>query len=99
MKRINHEEAYSLEGACTNWAEEFLPAPRRDWTPSPSSICSGMRKRRPPHVECRAGKPDCRARDGAQAVRGFQRILAAANPRGRHLKGISSFGFLQLLPC
>jgi transposase-like protein len=22
MKRINHEEAYSLDGACTNWAEE-----------------------------------------------------------------------------
>jgi hypothetical protein len=24
MKRINHEEAYSLDGACTNWAEEFF---------------------------------------------------------------------------
>jgi hypothetical protein len=24
MKRINHEEAYTLDGACTNWAEEFL---------------------------------------------------------------------------
>ena len=23
MKRINHEEAYSLDGVCTNWAEEF----------------------------------------------------------------------------
>ena len=23
MKRINHEEAYSLDGACTNWAENF----------------------------------------------------------------------------
>jgi transposase-like protein len=24
MRRINHEEAYSQDGACTNWAEEFF---------------------------------------------------------------------------
>jgi transposase-like protein len=29
MKRINHEEAYSLNGACTNWAEEFFSRMRR----------------------------------------------------------------------
>jgi transposase-like protein len=29
MKRINHEEAYSLDGACTNWAEEFYSRLRR----------------------------------------------------------------------
>lgn len=29
MKRINHEEAYSFEGACTNWAEEFFSRMRR----------------------------------------------------------------------
>ena len=29
VKRINHEEAYSLEGACTNWAEEFFSRMRR----------------------------------------------------------------------
>jgi transposase-like protein len=29
MKRINHEEAYSLGGACTNWAEEFFSRLRR----------------------------------------------------------------------
>jgi hypothetical protein len=29
MKRINHEEAYSLDGACTNWAEEFFSSMRR----------------------------------------------------------------------
>ena len=27
MKRVNHEEAYSMDGACTNWAEEFFPSP------------------------------------------------------------------------
>ena len=29
MKRINHSEAYSLDGACTNWAEEFFSRLRR----------------------------------------------------------------------
>jgi transposase-like protein len=29
MKRINHEQAYSLNGACTNWAEEFFSRMRR----------------------------------------------------------------------
>jgi hypothetical protein len=24
MKRINHEDAFSMDGACTNWAEEFF---------------------------------------------------------------------------
>jgi transposase-like protein len=29
VKRINHEEAYSMDGACTNWAEEFFSRMRR----------------------------------------------------------------------
>ena len=29
MKRINHQEAYSLAGACTNGAEEFFSRMRR----------------------------------------------------------------------
>jgi hypothetical protein len=29
MKRIDHQEAYSLDGACTNWAEEFFSRMRR----------------------------------------------------------------------
>jgi transposase-like protein len=29
MKRINHQEAYSLDGACTNWAELFFSRMRR----------------------------------------------------------------------
>jgi ISXO2-like transposase domain len=29
MKRINHEEAYSLNGAWTNWVEEFFSRMRR----------------------------------------------------------------------
>ena len=29
MKRINHQEAYSHDGACTNWAELFFSRLRR----------------------------------------------------------------------
>ena len=29
MNQINHEEAYSLDGACTKWAEEFFSRMRR----------------------------------------------------------------------
>ncbi len=29
MQRINHEQAYSADGACTNWAEEFFSRMRR----------------------------------------------------------------------
>jgi len=29
MKRINHEEAYSADGACTNWAESYFSRLRR----------------------------------------------------------------------
>jgi len=29
MKRINHGDAYSLDGACTNWAEEYFSRLRR----------------------------------------------------------------------
>ncbi len=29
MKRINHQQAYSLNGACTNWAEEYFSRLRR----------------------------------------------------------------------
>jgi transposase-like protein len=29
MKRINHEEAYSMDGACTNWAESYFSRLRR----------------------------------------------------------------------
>jgi transposase-like protein len=29
MKRINHEQAYSMDGACTNWAESYFSRLRR----------------------------------------------------------------------
>jgi hypothetical protein len=29
VKRINHQEAYALDGACTNWAQEYFSRLRR----------------------------------------------------------------------
>ena len=29
VKRINYQEAYSFDGACTNWAEEYFSRLRR----------------------------------------------------------------------
>jgi hypothetical protein len=29
VKRTNHQKAYSLDGACTNWAEEYFSGIRR----------------------------------------------------------------------
>jgi hypothetical protein len=42
IKRINHEEAYSMDDACTNWGKGvFLAyAPRGDWHPSPHCRCA-----------------------------------------------------------
>jgi hypothetical protein len=48
MKRINHQEAYSQDGACTNWAELFFSRLRRAEaiiTTSPGLICyASLRK-------------------------------------------------------
>ena len=33
VKRLNHQEAYNLDGACTNMAEEYLSRLRRAETP------------------------------------------------------------------
>jgi hypothetical protein len=50
MKRVNHEQAHSYGGACTNWAEELFSvcvAPRSAIiTISLATISCGTRKRR-----------------------------------------------------
>jgi hypothetical protein len=50
MRRVDHQEAYSLGGACTNWAEEFFsrmrPGPNRAITTiSSDRTCFPTRKR------------------------------------------------------
>ena len=88
MKRINHEEAYSLDGACTNWAEEFFSRMRRAEIGHHHHIAGAYLLRyaqeaawREDHrrvVEWRSGEPRCRTGDGEQAERRFLRLLAAA---------------------
>ena len=49
MARINHEEAYSFDGACTNWAESYSRAfaalRSAIITTSQEPICFAMRKK------------------------------------------------------
>src|SRR6266436_1550510 len=69
MKRINHQEAYSLDGACTNYAEEYFSRLRRAeiGIPPPhcrrvsAPLCAGkfMAGGQPPAVERRTGQPYC----------------------------------------
>ena len=88
VRRINHEEAYSLDGACTNWAEEFFSRMRRAEIGHHHHIsgatCSATRKRR--HGaritgarQWRASRARRRSGDEAEAERGFQWVLAAAH--------------------
>lgn len=60
MKRIIHEEAYSQDCACTNWAEEFFSRMRRaeighHTTTSPASTSSTTR-RKPRGAKITAGR-------------------------------------------
>ncbi|WP_426435282.1 transposase [Bradyrhizobium genosp. P] len=70
MKRINHQEAYSLDGARTNHAEEYFSRLRRGEIQHPPSHCwrvstplrSGIviAGGQPPRLERRSGESNCR---------------------------------------
>ena len=87
MKRINHEEAYSLDGACTNWAEEYFSRMRRAETGHHHHIAgpyllryaqeASWREDNRRVSQWRSGPHGFRAGDEARAVSGFLRILAA----------------------
>jgi hypothetical protein len=72
MKRINHEEAYGLDGACTNWAEEFFSRMRRAEQGHHHHIAGpyllryaqeDLMARRSPHQQWQTGSLDFRAGD------------------------------------
>ena len=76
-KRINHQEAYSLDGACTNQAEEYFPRLRRAEIGIHHHIAGAYLLRyaqeaswreEPPPVERRTGDPHNRPGDEAQQV-------------------------------
>jgi hypothetical protein len=84
----HHQEAYSMDGACTNWAEGLFSPMRRAEIGHHHHIGgayllryaqeASWRERKPPRAEWRSGKPRCGIGDAKQAERGFQRVLAAA---------------------
>jgi hypothetical protein len=60
MKRINHQEAYSLDGACTNQAEEYFSRLRRAEIGIHHHIAGAYLLRyaqESPHLEWRSGEP------------------------------------------
>jgi hypothetical protein len=81
MKCVNHDEAYSLDGACTNWAEEFFSRMRRAEAGHHHICCATRKKllaRRPsPDQQWRTGSHGFWSGDEARAVCGFLWILAA----------------------
>ncbi len=74
MKRINHQEAYSLDGACTNMAEEYFSRLRRAEIGHHHHIAgayllryaqeASWREDNRRVVEWRSGASGCRAGDG-----------------------------------
>ena len=86
VKRINHQEAYSLDGACTNWAEEYFsrlrrrnrdPPPYRWRVSAPLRAGVIMAGGQPPRLEWRSGEPRSGAGVEAPQERGFHWVLAA----------------------
>jgi hypothetical protein len=61
VKRINHQEAYSLDGACTNMAEEYFSRPRRAKIGIHHHIAGAylLSYAQPPGLEWRSGEPHC----------------------------------------
>ena len=91
MKRIDHGEAYSLDGACTNWAETYFSRLRRGEIGHHHHISGPYLVRFAQEAAFREDarrvangeqvQPRGRAGDGEQAERRFLRLLAAAQDR------------------
>jgi ISXO2-like transposase domain len=76
--------AYSLDGACTNWAEEYFSRLRRTEVGIHHHIAGAYLLRYAqesswPRLEWRSGEPRSRAGDEARKERRFYRLLAAAH--------------------
>jgi transposase-like protein len=75
MKRINHQEAYSMDGACTNWAELFFSRLRRAEVGHHHHVAGAYLLR---YAQEAAWREDNRRRsngDQVQAVAGFAMAL------------------------
>ena len=88
MKRINHQEAYSDDGACTNMAEEYFSRLRRAEIGHHHHIAGAYLLRYAQEASWREDnrrvtngeqmRTVAASRNEARAFGGFQRILAAA---------------------
>ena len=103
MKRINHEEAYSLDGACTNWAEEFFSRMRRAEIGHHHHIAGAylLRTRKRRHgvkitaaFEWRSDAASGRIGDEPEAISRFHRLLATS-PAKRSI-GLPKIGDLPM---
>jgi hypothetical protein len=90
LTRINHQEAYSFNGACTNQAEEYFSRLRRAEIGTHHHIAGAYLLRYAQEsswrednrrVEWRSGEPRSRAGDEARRERGFYRLLATPHCR------------------
>ena len=91
MQRINHQDGYSIDGACTNGGGVLFlpPAPRRTRASSPyrravsPPLCPGgsLARGPPPRQQRRAGARRCPSGDAMQAIGRFLRLLAARSRR------------------
>ena len=97
VKRINHQEAYSLDGACTNWAESYFARLRRGEAGHHHHIAGPYLLR---FAQEAAWREDNRRVSNGDQVRrvaghaaasrqvsGFQRVLAAAY----HQQNVATF--------
>jgi hypothetical protein len=81
MRRIDHQAAYSLNGASTNWAESYFSRLRRGEAGHHHHIAGPYLLRFAQEAAWREGNrrvPNGEAGAGAQEVGGLQRLLAAA---------------------
>ena len=86
MKRINHQLAYSMDGACTNGAESFLPRLRRAETGHHYYIAGIYLAR---YAQESAWRESHRRDGNGKLVRGVVGLALKAQP------SVDLYGYLQ----
>jgi hypothetical protein len=77
MRRINHQQAYSFDGACTNWAESFFSRLRRSEIGHAHHIAGPYLLR---YAQEAAWREDARRVDNGAQVRRVATLALAAKP-------------------
>jgi transposase-like protein len=94
MKRINHQEAYSFDGACTNWAESYFSRLRRAEAGHHHHIAGAYLLR---YAQEAAWREDNRRVTNGDQVRRVARLALGAKPSvdfsgywQRHIKAVAA---------